>query len=158
METSNGIVHAIDTVLSPLTATNPAAAITTATLATPVNPTDAVAVHPNKAMPVRQTPLFPSQLPTPPNVPPAAAATPPPSCRRSHAVRRHGSATAPAPLHPAKLPPPSCCRQAAAAIVLCANTALPLMPPSCRCRRTAAKLPLQSCRHCRATAKPPLAQ
>ena len=65
MVASKGIVHVIDTVLLSPTATNPAAAVMTATLATPVNPTDAIAVHPNKAVPVRQTPLFPGRPPTP---------------------------------------------------------------------------------------------
>ena len=130
MATSNGIVHVIDTVLSPLTATNPMAAITTATLATPVNPTDAVAVHPNKAVPVRQTSLFPSQSPTPPNVPP------PP---------RRRQAAAP------KLPPLPRHRQAAAAVTLCAATALPPPQFCCQaCRQhlaaAATKLPLPSCR------------
>jgi len=106
MATSNGIVHVIDTVLSPPTATNPVAAITTATLAMPVNPTDAVAVHSNEAVPVRQTPLFPSRSPTPPNVPPQPR-------------RRQAAAL--------KLPPLPHHRQAAAAVTLCPAT--DLLPP-----------------------------
>jgi len=46
MAASNGIVHVIDTVLLPPAATNPAAAVGTVTPAAPVNPADAVAVHP----------------------------------------------------------------------------------------------------------------
>ena len=49
MAASNGIVHVLDMVLLPPTATNPAAAVAAATTAAPVDPTEAV--------PVRRTPL-----------------------------------------------------------------------------------------------------
>jgi hypothetical protein len=57
MAASNGIVHVLDMVLLPPTATNPAAAVAAATTAAPVDPTDAVAVDPTEAVPVRRTPL-----------------------------------------------------------------------------------------------------
>ena len=65
MAASNGIVHIINTVLLPPTATNTATAFATVNLATPVNPTDAVAVHPTEAVPVRWTPLSPGRSLTP---------------------------------------------------------------------------------------------
>ena len=66
---SNGIVHVIDTVLLPPAATNTTAAVATATPVAPVNPADAVTVHPTKAAPVRWTPLPPGRSP-PPGCPP----------------------------------------------------------------------------------------
>ena len=84
MVASNGVIHVIDTVLLPPAATNPAAAIATVTPAAPVNPADAVAVHPTKAAPVRWMPLPPGQSPPPrhpPILPSRRIRPPPPSLR-----------------------------------------------------------------------------
>ena len=69
MAVSNGIVHVIDTVLLPPTATNTTAAIATVTPAAPGNPTDAVVVNLPEAVPVRWMPLTPGRSP-PPRRPP----------------------------------------------------------------------------------------
>ena len=85
MAASNGIVHVIDTVLLPPTdqphgSRRPAA---------PVNPADAVAVHPTEAAPVRWTPLPPGQSPPPrrPPILPSRRIRPPPPSLRAHLRR-----------------------------------------------------------------------
>ena len=62
MAPSNGIVHVIDTVMLPPTATTPAAAVAAATTAAPVDPTDAVAVDPTEAAPAEPVMSLPATV------------------------------------------------------------------------------------------------